>query len=1081
MKTAGRFICLLLAALLMIVVISGCLADEASHSGTVPVFTSYRDIPGVSEEDIAAVETLKGMYSQFSYGVVASTEAFEKADGSIGGFSALVCDWLTELFGIPFVPEILRGVDIFSVISSGGVDFSGDLRITEERRNMYFSAGPIALRKIVTARLKDSDPIYIISRTRLPRFAFGRGHIAIDDVASVMNPGSYESVFLDLAAEYYPILKNGEVDAVIVLNPVEAIYAPHDDVVIEDFMPLIFSPVSLSTAKPELESIIAVVQKALDAGALTHLNDLYRWGYSDYKHHAFYARLTEEELDYMARNPVIRFAAESDNYPSSFYSDRSGGWRGIVFDALEEISAITGLEFEVAHDPGLKWSELVVMLESGQVPMISNLIRTRNREGRFLWPESSFFTDRPAMISKEEFRDITGHEVNMVSVGLNKDTGSAELFWAWFPNHDSVMEYESQFDAFEALRLGEVDMVMDRRSSLLYLTNYQEITGYKANLVFNNEFDTTFGFNADEGLLLSVIDKSMQLVDTEQISGRWLGRTYDYRIMMAQTQRRWTIGAAAALALILAIMTTVYTKDRRKTKELALTKARIEVIVQNLPGMVFQQLYDPPNYTYTFVSEGCEELTGYTPGELTGGTLKFYDMVHPDDIAPLEELSAETIPKGLPFDTMFRLRTRDGVEKWIWERSRIIEKNPDGSPKLIEGYYSDVTERRRFEAAELQSQAKSDFLATMSHEIRTPMNSIMGFAELAQGSDTLEQINSYLEKITDSTRWLLNIIDDILDISKIESGKMELERVPFNLHEVFLRCQSVMLPITKEKGIELRVYSEPVIGRNLIGDPVRLYQALMNLLSNAVKFTDHGTVRFSSSVKTTDHGAVLVYFEVKDSGIGMTPGQTERIFEPFVQADSSTTRNYGGTGLGLPITKSIVEMMGSSLHVESLPGKGSTFGFEIVFDTVSSDDGSSASEDFKVLRKPTFDALVLVCDDNPMNQEVICEHLTRVGIRTVIAENGKEGVDIVRERIEKGEPPFDLILMDMFMPVMDGMEAAMQIMELRTSTPIAAMTANIMTSELEKYKKHGMPDCLGKPFTSQELWRVLLKYLKPLE
>ena len=394
----------------------------------------------------------------------------------------------------------------------------------------------------------------------------------------------------------------------------------------------------------------------------------------------------------------------------------------------------------------------------------------------------------------------------------------------------------------------------------------------------------------------------------------------------------------------------------------------------------------------------------------------------------------------------------------------------------------EVTQERRIaeETALAANRLKTEFLAVMSHEIRTPMNSIMGFAELAIYTDIPPQTKGYLKNIIESTRWLLHIINDVLDISKIESGKMELENVPFDLTEVFNRCQSVIRPSVAEKGLELRLYVEPPAGKKLLGDQIRLYQVIENLLSNAVKFTESGIIGFSALTKNVSETSATIYFEVKDTGIGMTTEQVEKVFEPFVQADSSTTRNFGGTGLGLSITKNIVELMGGTLVLESKVNLGSKFSFEITFEVIDDTQVIHDQHKLQLLEKPYFDALILICDDNHLNQQVICEHLLQVGIKTVVANNGEEGVRKVRERIENNEPRFDMIFMDIFMPVMDGMDAATKIKEFDKETPIVAVTANVMASELDKYRKKGMLDCLSKPFTTYELWSLLLKYLIPV-
>jgi CheY-like chemotaxis protein len=231
--------------------------------------------------------------------------------------------------------------------------------------------------------------------------------------------------------------------------------------------------------------------------------------------------------------------------------------------------------------------------------------------------------------------------------------------------------------------------------------------------------------------------------------------------------------------------------------------------------------------------------------------------------------------------------------------------------------------------------------------------------------------------------------------------------------------------------------------------------------------------------KTAD--TITMRFEVKDSGIGMTQEQIERVFRPFEQGDDSTKRKYGGTGLGLTITKNFIEIMGGELMVESTIGLGSRFSFEIKFDTMEIDEETSPSfASAQLTEKPVFKGDILVCEDNLLNQQVISDHLSRIGLHAVIASNGRKGVDIVKERITKNEKPFDLILMDIHMPEMDGLEAAKKIMEAGCNTPIVALTANIMANDRETYLSSGMTDCLSKPFVAKELWTCIYKYIKPV-
>jgi len=385
------------------------------------------------------------------------------------------------------------------------------------------------------------------------------------------------------------------------------------------------------------------------------------------------------------------------------------------------------------------------------------------------------------------------------------------------------------------------------------------------------------------------------------------------------------------------------------------------------------------------------------------------------------------------------------------------------------------------EQAEETSRMKSVFLASMSHEIRTPMHGIIGFSELALDDNIPLKTRNYISKIKTSAESLLLIINDILDVSKVEAGKIEIEKIPFNVNEVFKLCRVISSPKAQEKGLTMFCYAEPSVGRLLLGDPTRLRQILLNLLSNAVKFTNNGMVKLLSAISAKTEKTITMHFEVKDSGVGMTEDQLSRVFQPFTQADESTTRKYGGTGLGLTISKNLVELMGGVLKAESTYGLGSRFSFELTFETIDiTENNTLIRPTVQINEKPIFAGEVLICEDNTLNQMVIRDHLAKVGLNSVIAVNGRIGLELIKKRMDNNEKQFDLIFMDIHMPEMDGLETARKIIEMGLKTPIIALTANIMTNDKETYIKAGMPECLPKPFIAHELWTCLLKYLQPV-
>lgn len=391
--------------------------------------------------------------------------------------------------------------------------------------------------------------------------------------------------------------------------------------------------------------------------------------------------------------------------------------------------------------------------------------------------------------------------------------------------------------------------------------------------------------------------------------------------------------------------------------------------------------------------------------------------------------------------------------------------------------FQNITERRDLEdavakardAALESAQEKANFLANMSHEIRTPLNGIIGITELLSETNLSIGQKDYLETLKTSASLLLNIVNDILDFSKIEAGKLELEETNFDLREVVSKTIKLFVPQAFKKQIKLEFKIDGAAETNLCGDAGRLRQVLHNLISNAIKFTEEGQVSLNVSVKKEN----LLLFEISDTGIGIEADKQTKIFEPFAQADISTTRQFGGTGLGLAISRQIVQMMNGQIGVESEYGKGSKFWFTAQF-SYPPTSSVTCAESRKDALTEGFDAKVLVVEDNPVNQQVALGRLRQFGITADVAENGLKAVEAVREK------KYDLVLMDCRMPVMDGFEATREIRRLDNEAKdvkIIAMTASVKADERQKCFDAGMNDYLAKPITIEDLRESLAKHL----
>ncbi|MCL2821367.1 MAG: ATP-binding protein [Oscillospiraceae bacterium] len=955
----GRICASVLVVAIIITLLSGCTGRSNSDDSDF-LITSFKDIPGVTSEEIAAVEALRISRGHLTFAGVYSTEMFSM-DGEIRGFSALLCRWLSELFDIPFYPAIKEWDDLIEGLEQFEIDFTGELTANEERRAKYIMTDDIAQRLIIALRMEDAPDLNDIAQTRPLRYAFLDGTTTVDIVAEHEHRET-EFFFVGDYIHAYQLLSSGEVDVFFEESPAEAAFDYYEGVIAGIFYPIIFSPVSLSTQNPELEPIITIMQKALENGAINHIKHLYTQGRQEYLQHKFFLLLNDEEYAYIKSSTGIPFAAETTNYPVSFFDSRTQSWEGISIDLIREIEKLSGLEFIRVNDENTYWPELLRMLESGEAAMITELMQTEERDGMYLWADEFFLRDVLALLSSTDFHNIHINEILYLKIGLIKDTAHSDMFLSWFPNHRNTVMFDNTKEALDALENGEVDMVMTREYHLLIMTNYRELVGYKSNFMFDAHFDVTFGFNINEEILASIVTKAMRLIDVEGISGQWLRRTYDYRLRLAQERFPFMVGIGVlAIGFIFVIVLVI-----RKRRE----------------GMRFERL----------VEVRTEELSN--------------------------------------------------------------------NQKKLE---------IAVESAEMANNAKTEFLANMSHEIRTPMNAIIGMSEILEHEKLNERQMSFVKDINISAHSLLGIINDILDMSKIEAGRLELNPVDYDFKQFIDNIATMFTHIVETRGIEFKFEKIGYIPDYLFGDDIRLRQVITNLCGNAVKFTEKGYVKLS----VTGSDDYLV-FKVEDTGMGIHKEDLPKMFNAFEQLDKVKNRSIVGAGLGLTISKSLVEMMDGDITVESEYGHGTAFTVTVPV-IIGSDENAIKNEhgkDAYSLRAP--EAEILIVDDNEFNLKVASGLLELMDIKPETADSGFEAIDMVQKK------DYDIIFMDHMMPEMDGIEALHKIRALDVkygNMTIIALTANAANNAREMFLEQGFDDFLSKPIEAEELCDMLRRYL----
>ena len=616
----------------------------------------------------------------------------------------------------------------------------------------------------------------------------------------------------------------------------------------------------------------------------------------------------------------------------------------------------------------------------------------------------------------------------------------------------------------------DVVLVLDREG------RYLEIAPTNTNLFYRPP-QTLLGKTVDEVISPEMSKGVLEVIHTALESNTKASLDYQLEINGAPI---WFFGVATPLTQDTVVWVARDITDRKLAEEALIESERSKsVLLRNLPGMAYRCCYDA-QWTMEFISEGCTELTGYEIKDLLHNSrLSFNDLILPEYRQMLRDTWEGRIAQRLPVHVEYEIRTAQGQTKWVWEQGQAIF-SANGEILGLEGLILDISDRKQAEnalreakaAAEAANSAKSAFLANMSHEIRTPINGVMGMLQLLQTTPLDEEQSGFTVTAIQSCTRLVRLLSDILDLSRIEAGKLSIQSGSLNVSELLHHTIDLFSPIARECGVDLCVESDPAIPPKVLGDAARLQQVLVNLVGNACKFTPSGRVMIEAvALSPLIPGHCRVYFSVSDTGIGIADEHLIDLFQPFSQVDKGYARTHQGAGLGLSICKRLVDLMGGGLAVISEPGVGTAVSFALSFavDYGLHRHAPSPDQDAPFSLE---DMRILLAEDDPVSALAAAAILGKAGARVTRVEGGQGALDMLASN------RFDLVLMDVQMPGMDGVEATSRIRagqagEESRAVPIIAMTAYAMNGDRDAFLKSGMDDYVAKPVSIKELRQAI--------